>query len=144
MRFRLVIQILVVVCLFAFVSSKAWSELVIKVTQGNDTPSIIAIPPIVLKGSQLSEDVSAIIEADLERSGFFKVVDRNNMLAFPSAEDDIYFRDWRLLGSEYLVVGSVTEIQRSRFELSFSLINVNSQKILFRHSVGGTKDQLRD
>ena len=144
MRFRLVIQILVVVCLFAFVSSKAWSELVIKVTQGNDTPSIIAIPPIVLKGGQLSEDVSAIIEADLERSGFFKVVDRNNMLAFPSAEDDIYFRDWRLLGSEYLVVGSVTEIQRSRFELSFSLINVNSQKILFRHSVGGTKDQLRD
>jgi hypothetical protein len=72
MRFRLVIQILVVVCLFAFVSSKAWSELVIKVTQGNDTPSIIAIPPIVLKGGQLSEDVSAIIEADLERSGFLK------------------------------------------------------------------------
>ena len=80
----------------------------------------------------------------MERSGFFKVVDRNNMLAFPSAEDDIYFRDWRLLGSEYLVVGGITETQRSRFELSFSLINVNSQKILFRHSVRGTKDQLRD
>ena len=126
MKFRLTIQLLVAFYLFAFVSSKAWSELVIKVTQGNDTPSIIAIPPMVLKGGQLSEDVSAIIEADLERSGFFKVIDRNNMLAFPSADDDVYFRDWRLLGSEYLVVGNVTEIQRSKFELSFSLINVNT------------------
>lgn len=128
----------------ASISSTAWSELVIRVTQGNDTPSIIAVPPIEAKNGQLVEDISAIIEADLERSGFFKVIDRNNMLAFPSSEDDVYFRDWRLLGSEYLVVGAVKKDQQSRFELSFSLLNVSSQKILFSHSVRGTESQLRD
>jgi TolB protein len=144
MRLRLTIKILVGFCLLASISSTAWSELVIRVTQGNDTPSIIAVPPIEAKNGQLVEDISAIIEADLERSGFFKVIDRNNMLAFPSSEDDVYFRDWRLLGSEYLVVGAVKKDRQSRFELSFSLLNVSSQKILFSHSVRGTENQLRD
>ena len=50
---------------------KAWSELIIRVTQGNDKPTIVAVAPMVMSGNQLAEDISAIIESDLQRSGLF-------------------------------------------------------------------------
>ena len=123
---------------------KAWSELVIRVTQGNDQPTMVAVPPMVMSGNQLVEDISAIVESDLQRSGLFKTIPRANMLAFPSHPEDVYFRDWRLLGSEYLIVGSLTAVEEGGVELSFSLLDVNAQKTVFKHSVKGSKNQLRD
>ena len=123
---------------------KAWSELVIRVTQGNDQPTMIAVPPMVMFGNQLVEDISAIVESDLQRSGLFKTIPRENMLAFPSHPEDVYFRDWRLLGSEYLIVGSLSAVEEGGVELSFSLLDVNAQKTVFKHSVKGSKNQLRD
>ena len=123
---------------------KAWSELVIRVTQGNDQPTMVAVPPMVMPGNQLVDDISAIVESDLQRSGLFKTIPRANMLAFPSHPEDVYFRDWRLLGSEYLIVGSLTAVEEGGIELSFSLLDVNAQKTVFKHSVKGSKNQLRD
>ena len=123
---------------------KAWSELVIRVTQGNDQPTMVAVPPMVMSGNQLVEDISAIVESDLQRSGLFKTIPRENMLAFPSHPEDVYFRDWRLLGSEYLIVGSLSAVEEGGVELSFSLLDVNAQKTVFKHSVKGSKNQLRD
>jgi TolB protein len=123
---------------------KAWSELVIRVTQGNDQPTMVAVPPMVMSGNQLVEDISAIVESDLQRSGLFKTIPRENMLAFPSHPEDVYFRDWRLLGSEYLIMGSLSAVEEGGVELSFSLLDVNAQKTVFKHSVKGSKNQLRD
>lgn len=122
----------------------AWSELVIRVTQGNDQPTVVAVSPMIMSGVQLTEDVSAIVESDLQRSGLFKTIPRANMLAFPSEPEDVYFRDWRLLGSEYLIVGSVSLLTEGALELSFSLLDVNAQKTVFKHSVKGVEGQLRD
>jgi TolB protein len=122
----------------------AWSELVIRVTQGNDQPTVVAVSPMIMSGVQLTEDVSAIVESDLQRSGLFKTIPRVNMLAFPSEPADVYFRDWRLLGSEYLIVGSVSLLKEDTLELSFSLLDVNAQKTVFKHSVKGVEGQLRD
>ena len=137
------VKIFILASILAIAPATAWGELVIRVTQGNDKPTIVAIPPMVMAGAQLSEDISSIVESDLERSGLFKVVPRNNMLSFPSDADDVYFRDWRLLGSEYLLVGAVTK-DDDLIELSFSLLNVNAQNTVFKHSVRGTENQLRD
>lgn len=135
---------LLLITILVLISSKAFSELVIRVTQGNDKPSVIAVPPMVVKGNPILEDISAIIEGDLQRSGFFKPVARQNMLAFPSDISDIYYRDWRLLGSEYLVVGQISRTEDLNLRLTFSLLNVNAQKTVFKHSVTGTDSQLRD
>ncbi|MGB2566785.1 MAG: hypothetical protein ACPIB1_10120, partial [Porticoccaceae bacterium] len=61
-----------VVLLGLSLSSTAWAELVIRVTQGNDQPTIVAVSPIALNGLQVSEDIGAIVEADLQRSGLFR------------------------------------------------------------------------
>ena len=66
-------------------SVTAWSELVIRVTQGNDKPTVVAVSPIALNGIRVKEDIGAIVEADLQRSGLFRATPRRDMLAFPAA-----------------------------------------------------------
>ena len=129
-----------------FFSSSARAELVIRVSEGNDKPTIIAVPPMVLKGQRLKEDVSAIIGSDLTRSGLFRTISRDDMLAFPEQVSDVYFRDWRILGSEYLVIGALSyfDSEQQRVKLRFSLLDVNAQKVIFNHAVTGSKGQLRD
>ncbi len=130
--------------LLLVVSSTAWSELVIRVTQGNDQPTIIAVSPIALNGIAVKQDIAAIVEADLQRSGLFRATPRRDMLAFPSRSNDVYYRDWRMLGTEYLVVGSMRAIDGGRYELEFSLLNVTAQKREFKHSVRGKASEMRD
>ena len=130
--------------LLALSSSSAWSELVIRVTQGNDKPTTVAVSPIALNGLRIKEDIGAIVEADLQRSGLFRTTPRRDMLAFPSKASDVYFRDWRMLGSEYLVVGSMRTIADGRYELEFSLLNVTAQKTEFKHAVRGRVNEMRD
>jgi TolB protein len=130
--------------LLLVVSSTAWSELVIRVTQGNDKPTIVAVSPIALNGIAVKQDIAAIVEADLERSGLFRATPRRDMLAFPSRSSEVYYRDWRMLGTEYLVVGSMRAIDGGRYELEFSLLNVTAQKREFKHSVRGRANEMRD
>lgn len=130
--------------LLLVVSSTAWSELIIRVTQGNDKPTIVAVSPIALNGIAVKQDIAAIVEADLERSGLFRATPRRDMLAFPSRSSDVYYRDWRMLGTEYLVVGSMRAIEGGRYELEFSLLNVTAQKREFKHSVRGRANEMRD
>ena len=51
------------------------------------------------------------------------------MLAYPSTPDDVYFRDWRLLGAEYLVVRSIEQLGEKQIRFVFNLLNVNLQLI---------------
>ncbi len=125
-------------------ANTVFAELVIRVTEGNDQPTIVAISPFELNGMRLSEDIGAIVEADLHRSGLFQVTPRQDMLAFPAKPKDVYFRDWRLLGAEYLVVGSMQTMPDGRYELEFSLLSIMSQRIQFTHKVRAPADQIRD
>lgn len=124
-------------------STNVWAELVIKVTQGNDQPTVVAVAPINSARGALPEDIGSIVEADLRRSGLFKTIPRTDMLAFPSTIEEIYYRDWRILGAEYLVVGSLELLSNDRYELAFSLINITAQKVEFRSRARGGISDLR-
>ena len=138
-----IFHIIVVAMVLVFTPVAAWAELVIRVTQGNDKPTMIAVAPMSTNGIQVLEDISAIVESDLLRSGLFKTIPRQNMLAFPQNIDDVYYRDWRLLGSEYLIIGGLKDSE-GKIELSFSLLDVTAQKTVFKHRVTGTETQIRD
>ena len=125
-------------------SGMARGDLVIRVTQGNDSPTKIAIAPIANAGDALTEDMARIVEADLQRSGLFAVTPREDMLSYPTMVKDVYYRDWRLVGSEYLVVGHMTRMEDGRYAIDFSLLSVTAQKPVFRHRVTGSAKQMRD
>ena len=119
------------------------AELTIEITHGVDNPSRIAIPPITQAGQALPEDISKIVSADLERSGLFMPLPRRDMLSFPSTAKEVYYRDWRILGAEYLVVGKAVN-QSGRYQISFSLMEVHGERKLFTKVVEGPATQLRD
>ncbi|MFT5116920.1 MAG: TolB protein [Kiritimatiellia bacterium] len=126
-------------------SSLVQAELTIRITKGVDNPTVISVVPFHYTGQeQLSENVASIISNDLRRSGQFSSLDAGNMLSFPSLPEHVVFRDWRLVGSEYLLIGHITP-QNSGYQLVFSLFDVVSQKtVLFNQPIVTDADGLRD
>lgn len=135
------INILVVVIALASLVGRVNAELTIEVTRGVDNATPIAIVPIKLAGSV---DVSAIVAEDLRRSGLFEVMPRANMLSNPATAREVYFRDWRVVGMEYVVVGQVVRQPDNRIEITFSLLEIPGERTLFTQVVKGFDNELRD
>ena len=129
--------------LFLLLSNYASAELIIRVTQGNDTPTRIAIPPIENRFEPAELDLANVIESDLERSGFFATITRNDMLSYPTMIKDVYYRDWRLLAAEYLLLGNIISLKQDRYTIDISLLNVSAEQVIFRHRLTGKRSQLR-
>lgn len=121
----------------------AAAELTIEITQGRDNPSAIAVVPFAWAGSALPEDVAAIVSADLQRSGQFAPVDRSDMLGRPHEEKEVFYRDWRALDVEYLVVGRILA-HESGVVIRYELFDVFKQtRLMHGEEVGGVS-ALRD
>ncbi len=117
---------------------------IVFVTKGIDNPTKIAVVPFDWAGGRLSEDVGAIIGKDLEFSGQFESISPTRMLSFPRSEAEVHYRDWKILGAEYLLLGGLTQ-QNGRYYASYELFDVVQQKRVFlRTTVDGTEAQLRD
>ncbi|MBS99810.1 MAG: Tol-Pal system beta propeller repeat protein TolB [Oceanospirillaceae bacterium] len=136
----------VLACLVLLVTgSLARAELVVEVTQGVAEPSPVAVVPFNWSGtSALPEDVAKVVEQDLARSGFFSALPRESMLGFPSRQSDVYFRDWRVSGSDYLLIGRIEPLGEQRLEINFELYDVLKEQRLMGQRVESTPAQLRD
>ncbi len=123
----------------------ARAELTIEITQGVDQPVPLAVVPFAWNGaSALPQDVSGIVSADLYRSGLFSLMERQNMLSFPSEGKQVYFRDWRLGGTEYLLVGRIDPIAGSaQVSVRYALFDVINERRLISDTITGDSGQLR-
>ena len=136
-------SVLVMFMLVAAFISGAHAELTIEITHGSDNPTQIAIVPITLKDGP-SIDLDGIISEDLRRSGLFEAMPRANMLSYPNRAKDVYFRDWRIVGMEYLVVAKAKRRRDGRTQVTFSLLEVPGERTLFTQVVEGSDNELRD
>lgn len=135
---------IITVTLFLVSSVSLRAELVIPIVEGTDNPIKIAVVPFGYNGvAPLPEKVSEIVSADLYRSGQFESIPTRNMLSLPSRPEDVVFRDWRLLDSEYLLIGAVQSLP-SGYRANFSLYDVVSQKVILNNmSVSASLKDLR-
>jgi TolB protein len=80
--------------------------------------------PIAIAGfadeSISPQQVSAIIKADLTRSGYFKVIDTGNVM---SETTPVNFNEWKSRGADALVVGSVQRLADGRFDVRYKLLD---------------------
>src|SRR5690606_19239292 len=114
------------------------------VTRGTDRATPIAVVPFGWQGgSVLPEDMAEIVGNDLRNSGFFEPIPRQNMISLPTQASEVIYRDWKALGAEYLLVGSIVPAG-GRLQVQFALFNVASEQQVMTGSVGGGVDQLRD
>ena len=114
------------------------------VTSGNDRSAPVAVVPFGWNGgAPLPEDLAQIVSNDLRNTGLFEPMARQNMISLPTSPQEVRFADWKALGVQYLVVGSLVPAG-GRLQMQFSLLNVGSEQVLFSGSVGGGMEQLRD
>ncbi len=66
------------------------------------------------------QQISAIVKADLARSGYFKIIDTGLTLSETSS---INFDEWRARGADALVVGSVQHLADGRFNVRYRLLD---------------------
>ncbi len=127
------------------VAATARAELVVEVTQGVAEPSPIAIVPFGWTGGRaLPEDVAQIVSDDLKRSGFFNPLARKAMLSFPTSEGQVFFRDWRMTGADYLVIGRLEPGAGEKLAVTFELYDVLKGGRMLGHRVDTDYAHLRD
>ena len=73
------------------------------------------------------EDIAAIIEADLHRTGQFAPVSRDDMLSRPQQASEVYYRDWRALNVDYLIIGQVPPTTKG-LVAHYEMFDVYTQK----------------
>ncbi|PSL13373.1 TolB protein [Marinobacterium halophilum] len=134
-----------VALLLMCVAVVARAELVVEVTQGVEAPTAIAVVPFGNEtGGALTDDVAAIVQQDLQRSGFFEPMPRDNMLGFPVRRDEIFFRDWRIAKMDYVVIGQARPVAGGEVSLRFELHDVLREQALLSEQVTVARDGLRD
>ncbi len=116
------------------------SRLTIEITQGAQGTTSVAVVPFGWQGTeqQPPQDIGLIIESNLERSGRFTALERQDMLTRPTSGIGINFRAWKLLNVDYLIVGNIHETAPGEYQVQVQLMNVASEKQLagFRYPAG--------
>lgn len=86
------------------------------------------------------QQVSAIIKADLTRSGFFKIIDTGSAI---SETTQINFGEWKSRGADALVIGSVQRLADGRFDVRYRLLDTVKSAQLSGFSQVAGADRMR-
>ena len=130
---------------FASKISAADSLGTIIIDAGYDKRTSIAIVPF---SNQRSLDdasgISDIINFDLARSGYFQPLRAESMLSLPTAAEQVFFRDWRILGIEYLVIGRVVGGLLSDPRVLYEVYDVYNERRMLSKELFVSESKWRD
>jgi TolB protein len=140
---RSIVAISLAVLLLGYASG-ARAILTIEITQGVEGGLPIAIVPFGLasRGS-VPQDVSAIVEADLARSGRFAPLDKKVFVSRPTDQTQVVFKDWRIVKAEALVIGNIKPAGQGKWQVEFRLYDVFKEKQITGYVYTVPSDELR-
>jgi TolB protein len=87
------------------------------------------------------QPVSAIVRADLERSGLFKMIDTSGVALDETAKPAL--GDWRSKGTDAVLAGSVSRLADGRFDLRYRLWDVVKGTEIGMQSTAVPREDLR-
>jgi len=130
-----------VCCLLAgLLSWPALAQFRVEVSGVGLTQLPIAFAPF--RGDEASpQKIGAIVQADLERSGQFRLIEVAASPLDENARPDLF--PWRQKGADSLVTGSVTRLADGRFDVRFRLWDVVRGKDIGREGHVVVKGDLR-
>lgn len=116
----------------------------IRITEGIAGAIPIAIAPFnTVSSSQPAEDVSAIVSADLKRSGRFSPLSQDRFAQPNAGMGNIELYRWRDQNIDYVVVGGVTETSGGGYVVKFQLFDSGAGSQLAGFSVPANPGELR-
>lgn len=121
--FRLLV--LPAVLALAMIGRAPAQPITIEIAGATEAAIPIAVVPFhVLGNAAPPQDVAAIIAGNLQRSGMFEPLASSDMLSRPARMEDVQFAQWRALGVDYLVIGSIQPHAGGSYQLRFELLDV--------------------
>ena len=121
------------------------AQITIEIDRGYDNPKRIAVVPFGVSATlQGVEDVADIVSFDLARSGQFAPLEPDNMLSQPTQPKEVYFRDWRILKAEYLLIGTTQLEYSGQVTISYTLYDVFNERVLLKEKLSAAPSAIRD
>ena len=105
------------------ISSPGHALLEIEITQGVESAFPIAILPVTGDAQIEATVIGSVVHADLHRSGFFSIVDKQYYPQDATA-DQVAYERWRNNGIEALLKMSVTATDDNQFRVEFELYDL--------------------
>src|SRR5882672_3559496 len=111
---------LAVLCWMLAVAPAARAQLSIEITGAGANRIPVAVAPFAGEAA-LGEGITAVVRADLERSGVFRLLEVPPMSPAPTEASAVSYPEWRSRLADALVLGSVSARADGRFEARFRL-----------------------
>lgn len=133
------------VALAGFAGRSAAQGLTLDIVNGVPTAVPIAVVPFAWEGGGTppSTDVSDVVRMDLNRSGQFRALPREDVVELPARGGDVKFATWNLLKQDYLLIGRQKADADGTITVEFELFDVPRQQNLLALSVRGQPADLR-
>ncbi len=119
------------------------AALEIEISGGSAQQVPVAIVPFAQSGMANQENISAIISADLRRSGLFRVLETGGVVSRPSDIAQIKYSEWAALQAQAMAVGVVEALPANRLKVTFQLADVLKQTQLTGMQYNIAPNQLR-
>jgi TolB protein len=132
--------------LFLIAAGSAHAQLSIEITGAGAQRIPIAVAPLAGEGALLDASgasISAIVRADLERSGLFRGLEVPRLVPQPTERSSVNYAEWRSRLADALVLGSVAARPDGRFEVRFRLFDVVKQTALGGVAYTLSREQVR-
>ncbi|MDC0902056.1 Tol-Pal system beta propeller repeat protein TolB [Gammaproteobacteria bacterium] len=129
---------LVVLLLFPIFT---YGELFLEITRGSEDPYRVAMIPFE-GNSRVSNQLNAIMRSDLIRTGEFSILDEELLLPVKIINNELVFSDWKLLGIDYLVTGTIANANNS-LDISYEIFDIHKKRKVRSSKVFGIPNQIR-
>ena len=117
------------------------AELFLEITKGSEDPYKVAMIPFE-GNSRVSKQLNNIMRNDLIRTGEFAILDEELLLPVKMIEDELVFNDWKLLGMDYLVTGTIINLNNS-LDINYEIYDIHKKRKVRSSKVFGIPNQIR-
>ncbi len=133
---------LMFLCAVLSLATTANAALDIEISGGSSQQIPVAIVPFG-GADNTKENISEIIEADLKRSGLFRLLETRGMANLPTTGAQVKYPEWMALQAQAIAVGNVESASGGRLKVSFQLMDVLKQNQLAGMDYQITPGQVR-
>ena len=119
----------------------SYAELFLEITKGSEDPYKVAMIPFE-GNSRVSKQLNNIMRNDLIRTGEFAILDEELLLPVKMIEDELVFNDWKLLGMDYLVTGTIVNSNNS-LDINYEIYDIHKKRKVRSSKVFGIPNQIR-
>lgn len=127
---------------FLLMFGSACAALTIEIVGSGTNQTPVAIVPFAGEAT-LPQSITAVVAADLQRSGLFKIIEAATVQPQPHEPAEVNYQTWRSRGADAMAIGRVERRPDGKLEVHFRLLDVVKQNQLAGFSLTVSDGEIR-